>query len=583
MPQIEIRTADLLTVLTVASGDRFPVMDVSGSGSTSGKAMTWSELSGAFAPAASTRHDNTVHVDAAFGSDATGARERADLPFATPQAAAAAAVAGDLVVVRPGSYTTTGTLAKNGVNWRGEPGANLAYNGTDLSVGVFDDGGSACSYSVDWLGTITRDNTAGDTDTPFTLLNVSHASSTVYFRAKRLQGSWGSDNYAALIKHSAGSLTWDVAEIVGATTPTGGGYCVWWAGGTMYGRYVKIDGGTDGSIVGVQCGVDSGGVEGYVVGQEIATPYPVITGGSDTTSRFWVVCPVIKRTGTASNYAVDMSGSNRPYILSQKLTGGVRRLSGDGPSYVRADKVEAVANGATGEASLLHWDGTAPLHVQVSHWEGLAYNNDLIRLNGGTVNLNGGVVTGTGTSLLTRIAGATAYLSGMRIEAGNVSRSSGTLVLSDVAITGDLSGTVTKRGFVVVSGTDSSTATWQGEPAEIIVPCSDETTALTAGTAKFTFRMPFAMTVTGVKASVNVAPTGTGNLTVDINESGTSILSTKLTFDASEKTTATAATPAVISDPSLASDAEVSVDIDAVSGTVTGAGLKVTLSGVRTS
>ena len=33
-------------------------------------------------------------------------------------------------------------------------------------------------------------------------------------------------------------------------------------------------------------------------------------------------------------------------------------------------------------------------------------------------------------------------------------------------------------------------------PAEIVVACSDETTALTTGTSKVTFRMPYAMTVT---------------------------------------------------------------------------------------
>ena len=67
-----------------------------------------------------------------------------------------------------------------------------------------------------------------------------------------------------------------------------------------------------------------------------------------------------------------------------------------------------------------------------------------------------------------------------------------------------------------------------------------------------------------------------------MNEGGTSILSTKLTFDASEKTTTTAATPRVISDSSLADDAEITIDIDAVGSTVAGAGLKVTLIGTRT-
>lgn len=115
----------------------------------------------------------------------------------------------------------------------------------------------------------------------------------------------------------------------------------------------------------------------------------------------------------------------------------------------------------------------------------------------------------------------------------------------------------------------------------IVAAASDETTALTTGTAKVTFRMPFAMTLTAVRASVTTAATGATLLTVDINEGGVSILSTKITLDSGEKTSTTAATPAVISDTSLADDAEITVDIDAVGNTIAGAGLKVYLIGTR--
>lgn len=117
-------------------------------------------------------------------------------------------------------------------------------------------------------------------------------------------------------------------------------------------------------------------------------------------------------------------------------------------------------------------------------------------------------------------------------------------------------------------------------PVELGFACSDETTALTTGTAKLTFRMPHAMTLTSVRASVTTAPTD-ATLTVDINEGGVSILSTKLTIDATEKTSTTAATPAVISDTALADDAEITIDIDQVGSTVAGAGLKVWLIGRR--
>lgn len=118
-------------------------------------------------------------------------------------------------------------------------------------------------------------------------------------------------------------------------------------------------------------------------------------------------------------------------------------------------------------------------------------------------------------------------------------------------------------------------------PVLIQIACSDETTALTAGTAKVTFRAPYAFTLTDVRGSVTTAATGATLLTVDVNESGTTVLSTKLTFDASEKTTTTAATPRVISDTSIANDAEITIDIDSVGSTIAGAGLKVTLIGTK--
>jgi hypothetical protein len=119
-------------------------------------------------------------------------------------------------------------------------------------------------------------------------------------------------------------------------------------------------------------------------------------------------------------------------------------------------------------------------------------------------------------------------------------------------------------------------------PVSIQLACSDESTALSAGTGKVTFRMPHAMTLTAVRASLTVAGTTSGLTTIDINEGGTSILSTKLTIDLTEKTSTTAATPAVISDASLADDAEITIDIDAISGGATEKGLKVTLIGTRT-
>lgn len=109
---------------------------------------------------------------------------------------------------------------------------------------------------------------------------------------------------------------------------------------------------------------------------------------------------------------------------------------------------------------------------------------------------------------------------------------------------------------------------------------SDESTAITTGTAKLTIRWPYPnSTLTEVRAEINTA-SSSGTPTIDINEGGVSILSTPLTIDASETTSATAASAAVISDANIADDAEVTFDIDTAG---TGAkGLKVTMIGYYT-
>jgi len=113
----------------------------------------------------------------------------------------------------------------------------------------------------------------------------------------------------------------------------------------------------------------------------------------------------------------------------------------------------------------------------------------------------------------------------------------------------------------------------------ICIACSDETTDLTTGTAKATFHMPYTMIVESVKATCTTAPAGATLLTVDINDDGSTILSTKLTIDASEKTSTTAATAAVISSATLAKDSVMTIDIDAIGNTTAGTGLKVWLFG----
>jgi hypothetical protein len=119
------------------------------------------------------------------------------------------------------------------------------------------------------------------------------------------------------------------------------------------------------------------------------------------------------------------------------------------------------------------------------------------------------------------------------------------------------------------------------EGADILIGIGNESTAITTGTSKITFRMPFAMTLTEVRASLTAAQATGSIVTIDINESGSTILSTKITIDNTELTSETADADSVISDTSLAENAVMTVDIDQCDGSTAAAGLKILLKGYR--
>ena len=114
-------------------------------------------------------------------------------------------------------------------------------------------------------------------------------------------------------------------------------------------------------------------------------------------------------------------------------------------------------------------------------------------------------------------------------------------------------------------------------------------TNIATGTGKASFIMPYGMVLNsvadgGIYASLAVAQATGSVVTVDVNRNGTSILSTKLTFDNNEKTTKTAATPPVFDTGGtiLYAGDEITIDVDQI-GTANAKGLTVYLVGARAS
>lgn len=110
------------------------------------------------------------------------------------------------------------------------------------------------------------------------------------------------------------------------------------------------------------------------------------------------------------------------------------------------------------------------------------------------------------------------------------------------------------------------------------VAASDETTIISAATQVLTFRAEAAFNLSEVRASLKAA-SNSGAVTITVKRNGSTVFSTALTIDVNEKTSTTAATPAVLTSTPLAitDDDEFTVDID---GAGTGAlGLKILLLG----
>jgi len=294
-----------------------------------------------------------------------------------------------------------------------------------------------------------------------------------------------------------------------------------------------------------------------------------------------------------------------------KIAAGTLTLTDNATCYIRltaAGVVQFVTSAPSGWPGPLASGALALYEVTTSG--GLVTNWLDYRVAGGSGGLGSSTPTGTGfrhvtagvedgtaTAVDLSSAHATGTLAAARFPAltGDVTTSAGALAstIANDAVTNakaaNMANATIKGRTTAGTGdpedmTAAQTAAILGTNVKstesIIVACSDETTALTAGTAKVTFRMPYAFTVTGVRASLTVAQASGSIFTVDINESGTSIISTKLTIDNTELTSQTAATPPVISDSALADDASMTVDIDQI-GDGTAIGLKVVLIGNR--
>jgi hypothetical protein len=301
---------------------------------------------------------------------------------------------------------------------------------------------------------------------------------------------------------------------------------------------------TDGANKAYVDAVATSGLQGPqgVVGPEGPQGPVGLTGASGAAGAAATVTLGTTTTGApGSSVVITNSGSTSAAVLNFTIPRGDVGATGSGSGdMIRANNLSDVASAATSRTNL----GLGTAAVRADSYFALAAHNHVMSDITNMSTFGKSLVDDTDAAAARTTLGLGALATQATITASQVSDQTNLKVIESIGIA-----------------------------------LSDETTAITTGTAKVTIRMPYAFTLTAVRANLNTASTS-GIPTVDINEAGVSILSTKLTIDANEKTSTTAATAAVISDTSLADDAEITFDID-VAGT--GAkGLKVWLIGSRT-
>lgn len=161
----------------------------------------------------------TVIVDAALGSDATGATHDLALPFKTLDAALTAAASGDLIFVRSGTYTPSANLAKNGVAWYFAQGAKVTFAPANPSHALWDLIAASSTYlNIDGHGEFTCSPTGSAASGFGSLVNAGNAdastsvtlSSPGVFRCHSLLDTTGTMLSFCYNSTTVGNLTFTV-------------------------------------------------------------------------------------------------------------------------------------------------------------------------------------------------------------------------------------------------------------------------------------------------------------------------------------------------------------------------------------
>ena len=326
-------------------------------------------------------------------------------------------------------------------------------------------------------------------------------------------------------------------------------------------------------------------ITGVTGGAVDATKLP-LTGGTMTGNI--AMANGVDITGNGGNNVIDLQGNLGQILVSTdngakaasflELGATSSELSCfGGDMFIYADDSLAIGrkvSGTTLDEYILIQDGGIELYTAVGQRSAHFDSSDVFIGNSISSSAESGALQVRNNASTTKSTAVGVVNRAVFIGAQN-SQMNASVINSVVMGTDGITGTTSNTTYVQNLDVSGNLI---GTPCDFSFAVSDETTQIVTGTTTLTFFAPYAMTITDVYASLSV--TGSTVSTFDINNNGTTILSTKITVDANEFHSNDATTPPVISTAAVAQFDKLTVDID-TAGTLA-AGAKIYIVGNRT-
>ena len=365
---------------------------------------------------------NLLYVDAVNGNDGTGALGDFTKPYLTLAAAKTAATKGYTIVVRPGTYTVSTSIAKDSVDWYFYPNTSVTMASDVDSTGIWDDGGTEMHFTVTGSGKFSR--STADEFLGVNLINITNAASVMNIEADELI-TVCVDGESTVINQLNGEIN-IAARLIGITGSNV--YAVWWFNGkmninvsTINSEYVAVEGRVDATPTG----------DANITVQDINGQ--ISNRGINGDAALWIRANTVSRR-------VSSVGVNKLYVECQKIFGDVYTNSDAGLVYIRTDKItDFTGNGCLNI-------GGGEVWVDVSHLDP-GVNTGAIIVSGGELKLRGADFTATATAVGVSVSGGTLRISDCNINtAANsstspITKSGGTLIVKDCTLVAESTAT----------------------------------------------------------------------------------------------------------------------------------------------